>query len=288
MEVHHWLFGAVLVGALAGCSQSPTSRSARTHARKRDLPEETALVLPRGQSIRMRLIRPGRFTMGSPADETGRDSDEGPQRVVTITQPFYIAVTEITQAQYRAVMAGNPSRFRGRNRPVDSVVWASASAFCRRATALTGRDVRLPTEAQWEYACRADSQKRYCYGDDDERLALYAAHRSETGEVTSSRPDAGDLGGGTTPVALHLPNAWGLHDMHGNVFEWCRDWYSDRYDPDDRADPQGPADGPYHVLRGGSFASPEWLCRSAYRHRFSADGRYNHLIGFRPVMIPRD
>ncbi|MFP4052286.1 MAG: formylglycine-generating enzyme family protein [Phycisphaerae bacterium] len=254
---------------------------------KEDLPEQTTLRLPKGKVIHMVLIRPGRFTMGSPAEELGRDDDEGPRRIVTITHPYYVGSTEVTQQQYAAVMQENPSRYRGANRPVDSVEWLKAAAFCDRVSQRTGQEVRLPTEAEWERACRAGSDQRFCYGDDSDRLKLYATYRGEDGSVTLSRTDPNEPGQGTTPVGSHQPNAWGLHDMHGNLFEWCNDWYRDAYNPTDRVDPQGPPDGPYRVLRGGSFASPDWLCRSAYRHRFSADGRYDHLIGFRVVMVPR-
>jgi formylglycine-generating enzyme required for sulfatase activity len=232
------------------------------------------------------LIRPGQFTMGSPPREPGRDQDEGPRRTVTISRPFYIGVTELTQAQYAALTGSNPSRFRSATAPVHNVDWQQAMAFCRRASEHTGRTVTLPTEAQWEYACRARSQGRFCYGDDTARLALYATYRREAGSATPSRSDPGAPPGRPTHAASRRPNAWGLYDMHGNVFEWCRDWYADRYDPSDAADPAGPPQGPYHVLRGGSYASPPWLCRSAYRHRYTADGRYDHLIGFRVVVLP--
>ncbi len=279
---------------LTGCDQAnhSPSASASGSAVRSDpsnrLPEQTTLRLPDGQAIHMVLVRPGRFTMGSPSGELGRDDDEGPRRVVAITRPYYIGSTEVTQAQYATVMQTNPSRYKGGNRPVDSVVWLRAAVFCDRVSQLTGKQVRLPTEAEWERACRAGSDERFCYGDDSKRLGLFATYRHEQGPVTLSRTDPNESGSGTSPVASHRPNAWGLYDMHGNLFEWCSDWYRDAYDANERIDPEGPSDGPYRVLRGGSFASPDWLCRSAYRHRFSADGRYNHLIGFRVVMIPAE
>ncbi len=281
-----FLTAALAICLLAGCGRRATPPDTRAATWWKDLPEHRTLKLPLGRILRLRLIQPGRFTMGSPPDEQGRDDDEGPRRVVTLSQPYYIGVTEITQAQYQAVMGNHPSRFRSPDRPVDSVTWREARSFCRRVSLSTGQTVQLPTEAQWERAARAGSDARFCFGDDETLLPLFAVFRRTESAVVSSRSDPNDPDGQTAPVASRKANVWGLHDMHGNVFEWTRDWYADRYDANERLDPTGPSTGPYHVLRGGSFASPAWLARSAYRHRFSADGRYNHLIGFRVVMIP--
>ena len=236
--------------------------------------------------MRMVLIPPGRFRMGTPLGQRDRDTDEGPVRLVRITRPFYLGVFEVTQDQYEAVTGAAPSRFRGPRRPVDSVWWADAAEFCRRASRLTGRRFRLPTEAEWEYACRAGSTGPYFFGESEAELAACANYCDRSNSLHLSWQDRRHDDGhdATAPVGSFRPNAWGLHDMSGNVFEWTADFYRDAYDPADVTDPRGPPSGPYRVLRGGSWCSPYWMCRSAYRHRFTADGRFNHLIGFRVVM----
>ncbi|NQU75912.1 MAG: formylglycine-generating enzyme family protein, partial [Planctomycetes bacterium] len=222
----------------------------------------------------------GAFTMGSAPDERDREPDEGPTRGVTITKPFYIGVCEVTQEQYEMVTGRNPSLFSGPRRPVEGVWWSDAADFCKRVSNMTGHTVRLPTEAQWEYACRAGTTSRFSFGDSYNDLPRYAMY----GEVAKSTAESlGAAPAGTADVGSGKPNSWGLYDMHGNVFEWCGDWYRDSYSKLADIDPQGAPSGAYRVLRGGSWSSPPWHCRSAYRHRFTADGRFNHLIGFRVV-----
>ena len=240
------------------------------------------LLLDLGGSVQMKLalVPAGAFTMGSAPDERDREPDEGPARKVTITKPFYMGVHEVTQEQYETVMGTHPSRFKGPRRPVEGVWWSDAMEFCKRLSQRTGSTMRLPTEAQWEYACRAGTTSRFSFGNSYDDLPRYA-NCSDAPHSTAAPPGAGS--GGTANVGSLKPNRWGLYDMHGNVFEWCYDWYRDSYSGLADTDPQGAPSGAYRVLRGGSWAGPPWQCRSAYRHRFTADGRFNHLIGFRVV-----
>jgi formylglycine-generating enzyme required for sulfatase activity len=225
-------------------------------------------------------VEPGTFTMGSPATELGRFSGEGPQTVVTITKGFFMGRQEVTQGEYRAVMGNNPSRFTGDpNRPVEMVSWDQATNYCARLTEREsaarrlprGWVYRLPTEAEWEYACRAGKTTRFSYGDDPDYAQLddYAWYRSNSGRTTHA-------------VGQKQPNEWGLCDMHGNVFEWCLNLYG-AYRGESATDPKGPASGVSNVIRGGSCLSAGNLCRSAYRFGYTPRNRYNYL-GFRVVL----
>ncbi len=212
---------------------------------------EGLLNLGNGVSMRFIEIEPGRFVMGSPASERGRHDDEI-QRGITISNPFWIGQTEVTQAQWRAVMGSNPSDFEGHlNHPVENVSWNDAQEFCRRLSQKTGVTFRLPTEAEWEYACRAGTTTAYSFGDNPSRLDEYGWF-------------ANNSGGGTHSVATKKPNNWGLYDMHGNVWEWVEDWYGD-YPGKSLVDPGGPVDGAYRVLRGGGWYYRFNGARSAYR-----------------------
>ncbi len=222
------------------------------------------------------LIQPGSFMMGSPSGERHRNRDEGPRHRVVISRPFYLQTTEVTQAQYRAIMRSNPSRFKGCDQcPVEQVSWNDAQEFIRRLNALDKTNkYRLPTEAEWEYACRAGSGTAYYFGNNFSRLGHYAWY----GANSKNR---------TKPVAQKRPNAWGLYDMHGNVWEWCQDWYDKRYyRRSPNRDPQGPANGCGRVLRGGSwFFRFRSTLRSARRYQFDPSLRSDNG-GFRVVRIP--
>ena len=199
-------------------------------------PSTLTLGLGYGVTMRLVLIRAGTFMMGSPDSEKGHKADESPQHEVTISKPFYMGVTEVTQAQYEAVMGTNPSGSKGPTNPVEKVSWHEASDFCRKLAQKTGKTVRLPTEAEWEYACRAGSKTRFSFGDSDSALGDYAS-------LVYKR----------NPVGRKKPNAWGLYDMHGNVWEWCADRY-DPYSSEASTDPQGATSGGGgRVLRGGSW-----------------------------------
>ena len=245
-------------------------------------PDETNLDCGDGVTLTLVRIPAGTFMMGSPTTEVGRDSDEGPQHQVTLSQDFYMGVYEVTQRQYQAVMGTNPSCFKlsGLDAPVETVSWHNAVAFCQTLSQRTGRVVTLPTEAQWEYACRAGSTTRFYYGEDPGYTLLgnYAWYGYWDG--------SGNSGYGTHVVGQKTPNAWGLYDMHGNVWEWCADRYGS-YASANVVDPQGDAYGSYRVFRGGSWYYDARYCRSASRHGGYpdiTDGNY----GFRVVVAPGD
>ncbi len=242
---------------------------------KAALLDEPTLTLDLGKQAKMKLalIPAGKFLMGSPGDEAGRDEDEGPQREVVISQPFYIGVHEVTQGQYEAILGANPSKFIDAAKPVECVSWEDAVEFCRRVSRRTHQFVALPTEAQWEYACRAGSKMRFGFGDDDRQLSGFARY----GQGAEA---------GTTAVGSKKPSAWGVYDMHGNVWEWCADWYASSYVNAATQDPVGPLSGQWRVLRGGSWVNTWEGCRCSARNKSTPDVRYNGL-GFRVVVNPR-
>ena len=218
------------------------------------------------------LIPAGTFRIGSKQG----DDDERPVHEVRLTQPFYLGVTEVTNAQWKAVMGEVPSHWQDDDRPVERVSWNDAVAFCRKLSALpaeraAGREYRLPTEAEWEYACRAGSKTAYSFGDDEWSLGEHGWFD-------------GNSDGQTHPVARKKPNAWGLHDMHGNVWEWCSDWYGE-YPAGATTDPAGPAGGSSRVFRGGCWLSTAGGCRSACRVRCVPGSRASDL-GFRLALSP--
>ena len=227
--------------------------------------------------MQFRWIKPGRFRMGSAPNETKRDADEGPQSEVEITRGFYLGTYEVTQQQWQAVMGDNPAAFQQgddpQSRPVESVSWNDCAEFVQRLTALGVGKFRLPTEAEWEYACRAGTTASFSWGEVNEVWEAYPH------AWTNSRSFATTHAVGTKP-----PNPWGLHDMSGNVWEWCQDWYGP-YPDSDRVDPTGPKTGTAKVFRGGSYYDFPHSLRSANRHRHQPDGRYT-AIGLRVVWQP--
>jgi len=208
-----------------------------------------------------KLIPPGSFTMGS----TIGDLDEQPVHKVTVTKAFHIGVHEVTQAQWRAVMGGDPSHFKGDARPVEQVSWNDAKEFCRRLSAKEGVEYRLPTEAEWEYACRAGTTTELYWGDQ------WDDTRSWVGPPTD---------GETKPVGTKPANPWGLHDMIGNVWEWCEDAYGP-YTGDDQTDPRA-TEGARRVCRGGGAYAVWRYARCAARGNGPPDDKDYHL-GFRAV-----
>jgi formylglycine-generating enzyme required for sulfatase activity len=213
--------------------------------------------------MKLVLIPKGTFMMGSPIEEEGAKNDEK-QHQVTIGKDYYLGVTEVTQGQYEKVMGTNPSYFQKRvirksdssMYPVEQVSWEDAVEFCKKLSDLpeekkAGRVYRLPTEAEWEYACRAGSKAAYSFGANSKTLGDYAWFGENSGNQTH-------------PVGEKKANAWGLYDMHGNVWEWCSDWYG-VYPKGSVSDPSGPSEGSIRVDRGGSWAYGAANCRSAYR-----------------------
>jgi formylglycine-generating enzyme required for sulfatase activity len=223
-------------------------------------------------------IKPGKFMMGSPETEKGRSENEGPQHEVTLTKGFYLGAAEVTEAQYKAVTGHDKPWWMGPTYPVPGVTWQRAVEFCRRLSEKTGRRARLPTEAEWEYACRAGSQARFCFGDDDKKLGDYAwyADNSKNAEGT---------GVWIQPVGRKKPNAWGLYDMHGNQGEWCADWLGP-YTAASVVDPRGQEIDRSRAVRGGTTAPPEF-CRSAARMQTGADSS-SPFTGFRVLVESQD
>jgi formylglycine-generating enzyme required for sulfatase activity len=223
--------------------------------------------------MKLVLIPAGDFMMGSPDSDWSGDvqKSEKPQHWVGIVEPFYLGICEVTQEQYLREMGKNPSRFMGNpQRPVETVSWNDAMKFCRRLSKKEGVTYRLPTEAEWEYACRGGTTTRFSFGDDRDDLGDYAWW-------------GGNSQATTHPVGQKRPNAWGLYDMHGNVFEWCADWYADDYySRSFIVDPSGPGSGQLRLLRGGSWcgAMPGYFFRSAGRY-FKGPGCRFDNIGFR-------
>ena len=241
-------------GRTVGGQDSPTADSEKSGKMATEKPKEISFDLGRGVKMELVLIQPGSFMMG---DDKG-DAEEKPVHKVTISKPFYMGKFEVTQEQWQAVMGANPSHFKGAKNPVDRVSWEACQTFIKKLNekfAASGVTFALPTEAQWEYACRAGSSTRdTAFGDSEAELAEYAWFE-------------GNAGGKTHPVGQKKPNAWGLYDMHGNVWEWCADWYDGNYYKESPAiDPTGPTAVTSRVLRGGSWSDPAPYCRSSYRY----------------------
>ncbi len=224
-----------------------------------------------GVSMDLVWIPPGKFMMGSPNNEANRHDDEGPQHRVQITQGFWMGKHEVTQAQWQAVMGNNPSNFKGDRNPVEQVSWDDCQNFLGKLNSrVSGGKFRLPTEAEWEYACRAGTTTAYYFGNDASRLGDYAWYDDNSGRKTHL-------------AGQKKPNAWGLYDMHGSVCEWCGDWFGD-YPSGAVTDPTGQSSGSFRVFRGGGWCNDPWGCRSANRCRNSPVIRSGNL-GFR-VALP--
>lgn len=246
----------------------------------------------------MAYIPAGRFTMGSPAPEPARYQTEGPLTEVTISRGFWIGRYEVTQGEFETVMGRNPSNFIGDpKRPVEQVEWHDAVAYCdaitereRAAGRLpSGYAYRLPTEAEWEYACRAGTSTAFHHGEALRSGMANFQGRFEyppCGDDSDHCPNpAGISLEQTAPVGSYPPNAWDLHDMHGNVFEWCADWWSDTLPGGAVTDPSGPGETAPKVIRGGGWQSFAVDCRSAVRSD-SNPIHGNYDVGFRIVLGP--
>lgn len=237
--------------------------------------QDTVVQINDTVAIQFKLINAGVFFQGSPPQEANRQADEGPRHPVEISEAFYLGTFEVTQEQWQAVMGYNPAIFSalpssGR-RPVESVSWKECQDFIAELNRLGQGTFRLPTEAEWEYACRAGSQTAYYWGED------MAANGQSDYAWANSRSMAM-----TQPAGQKKPNAWGLYDMAGNVWEWCSDWYGP-YPSEKVTDPKGPASGKMKVFRGGSWYDFFESHRSANRHKHAPDEKYT-AIGFRLVL----
>jgi formylglycine-generating enzyme required for sulfatase activity len=291
---------ALIPAVLCGCA-SPQGQANRRNTNTLNLidqatyPEKIGQTWKNSIGMQFAFIPAGEFLMGSPVGEQGRSEDEGPQHHVQITKPFMLGVFDVTKGQlatfindtgYKteaensgkaaqdngfvavsiagATWKGNPVFKQNDKHPVIVVSWNDAEAFCDWLSKKEGRHYRLPTEAEWEYCCRAGTTTPY-----------------NTGE--SIRLDQANYNGDheTTPVGKFPPNAWGLYDMHGNVWQWCQDWYSAAYASDEATDPSGPSSGVFRVLRGGSCGSyMAWNGRSACRFKATPSSQFIDF-GFR-------
>ncbi len=318
-----------LLGAVVGCGQKQSSLNEVVSG----LEQEKTINLGSGVTMELVLVPAGSYYMGSFPSEEGRANDEGPVRRVQITRPFYMSKYEVTQGQWKAIMGttvreqsdGLPLFGTGNDYPIYWVSWDEAVAFCKKL----GSGYRLPTEAEWEYACRAGSDTQFHFGDDPNcncnqtKWSNYVQDNSDTkaNGAEQKKPNAfrlrkfqygddpncyllgqytwygdnsfnaemewykyeDDKGRSTHPVGQKKPNAWGLYDMHGNVREWCADWYTHRYRNMTNMDPTGPSNGMKRVIRGGSWSSHPKYCRSAARS-YNSPGRGNSELGFRIVL----
>ena len=276
-----------LVGALtfiAGCSKkkTPQAKDEPTAGKVGSAPKESSgkeavIDLGKGIKLDMVLIPAGKFKMGSPASEKGRfnpaskigsEVGDETQHEVTLTKPFYMGKFEVTQEQWETVMGNNPSsKTKGAKLPVTDVSWNDSKEFIKKLNASTKGNYRLPSEAEWEYACRAGTSTVYSFGDN----------------LTNS--DANINGGGIKAVGSYKPNAFGLYDMHGNVFEWCEDWYGD-YPAGAITDPKGPAIEKCHISRGGAYTCTVLGVRSAYRNSDLGPTDRFGSFGFRLARTP--
>ncbi len=252
-------FGILLQAAIAvllGLSASP-----RGHCQEKE-PDYT-------NSLGMAFVKipPGTFMMGSPGDEAHRDQDEV-RHQVTLTRPFYMQTTEVTLAQWWELMG---KKFFGRrkgdsDKPVSRVSWFDCMEFIDKLNQRGEGKYRLPTEAEWEYACRAGTQTAYFWGEEiDCTRAMYSNNPMKSDECTPYARSRHFKPAGPAPAASYPPNQWGLYDMHGNLWEWCSDWYGD-YPARAAKDPKGPPSGTKRVRRGGSWYKYGWYCRSANRN----------------------
>lgn len=247
---------------------APSARNIRTNeaSKKQEIPK--TFISP-STGMEFILIPSGKFMMGSPSDEKGRYKNEGPVHEVTIKNSFYMGKYPVTKKQWEKVMGNNPSDFKDEGRPVETVSWKEVQEFVVKMNEMEGTDkYRLPSEAEWEYGCRAGTKTSYFFGEDESKLDEYAWY-------------AGNSGSKTHPVGQKNPNSWDLYDMHGNVWEWVQDKWRNNYEG-------APSDGsawedensPARVRRGGCWRYNARSCRSASRSGRNADG-CNFDVGFR-------
>ena len=251
--------------------------------------ESKNITIPLSDNVNLDMvwIQPGTFIMGSPEDELGRSNKET-QHQVTLKKGYWLGKYEVTQAQYEAIIGSNPSHFKGDDLPVEVVNWNDAMEFCAKLTAIEkeagrlpkGYEYTLPTDAQWEYACRAGTTTALSNGKD----LTTAEWNGVCNNLNEVGWYVGNSDGMTHPVGQKKPNAWGLYDMHGNVFELCLDWYG-AYPTTAVTDPTGPDTGSGYVVRGGCYYDPACNCRSSARGSYGLVLRSSNE-GFRVALSP--
>lgn len=236
---------------------------------------EMEAQLPGGATMVFVWIEPGTFLMGSAGDDNTRLSSETPQHEVTLTQGYWLGKYEVTQAQWESVTGANPSKYIGPDHPVETVRWTEVQEFIGALNEAAGATLyRLPTEAEWEYACRAGTTSPYYFGDTADALGDYAWYASN---------NLGDFPAGTKAVGLKLANAWGLYDMLGNVYEWCQNGYEE-YTEEAQVNPLGPATALSKPFRGGHFYGNDRAVRSAVRSYNGPEGR-DYWLGARLLRV---
>lgn len=257
---------AVMAVAICGASFMYINKKSNAEAETVNIEQTLNLKITDDINIELVYIPSGEFEMGS-AEGVG-DEDELPVRNVSITDGFYMGIYEITNEQWNAIMGTEPSTYNGENLPVQNVSYTDSLTFCDKLSELTGFDVSLPTEAQWEYACRAGSTTKWFWGDDENDYSLYANDSASDGPYA---------------VGGYLPNQFGLYDMYGNVMEWCLDYYAAEYDSSDTVDPFNDTESVSRVVRGGGWGEIPDYSRSAYRNAVGEDSATDG-IGFRIVV----
>ncbi len=270
-----WILGAGGFMPLANEGDDPVAAEQVKIIKDRVLKDFESDYLIPSIGYKMIYISPGTFKMGSPFSEQGRYDDEL-RHTVTLTKGFYMGAAEVTQEQWKKIMGNNPSTFKncGSDCPVEQVSWNDCQEFILHLNRHEKtRRFRLPTEAEWEYACRAGSGLAFANGDITETKCGYDPNLDTIGWYCGNTEEK------TQPVAKKGPNAWGLYDMHGNVWEWCQDWYGE-YKLGHVADPKGPASGSGRVFRGGGWGLNARTCRSAFRDKYAPDLKCKFL-GFR-------
>jgi formylglycine-generating enzyme required for sulfatase activity len=280
---------AVLLSAGLCLAEAPKPAPATQPAEnaKPGKPSKIGDILKNSLGMKLTYIPAGDFVMGSPETEANRGDDEGQHKVV-FTQPILMATTAVTQKQWRAIMGisqgeqrdeADPSsklRGEGDDYPIYFVSWDDAVDFCRKLSQKERREYRLPTEAEWEYACRAGTTTPFNTGE-----TITSDQANYNGNFVYGIGAKGENRDQTVTVGMFKPNAWGLYSMHGNVSTWCSDWYGD-YPKADVTDPQGAGSGEGRVVRGGSWFGEPTACRSAARYKKPPEGRFN-FIGLRVV-----
>ncbi len=252
--------------AAAKARAEEAERHAAELERKKAAPQQGDIKVDDVTGMKLVYVPSGCFQMGSPESEQGRDDDEKLHEICV--DGFWMGKTEVTQGQWKKVMGSNPAKFqKGDDYPVEQVSWDDAQDFIKKLNGKAGRKYRLPTEAEWEYACRGNSPGTYCGGNDVNAVAWYDKNNSNDS---------------THPVGEKKGNAFGLHDMSGNVWEWCADWYGE-YEPNKKENPRGASSGSDRVIRGGSWNNSPDVVRTASRHRFMPDNRSQEL-GFRLLL----
>jgi formylglycine-generating enzyme required for sulfatase activity len=276
------LLGCMVAGAAILACNTATGNPDAEKPEKGETVKGPPKDFTNGLGMKFVWIPPGNFMMGSPKVEKERHDGET-QHKVTLTKGFYMGVHTVTQEQWQEVMGNNPSHYKGeKNLPVDNVSWDDCQEFIKKLGEKTKdkKAYRLPTEAEWEYACRAGTTTPFHFGE-----TISTEQANYNGDFVYGNGKKGVLRNKTTPVGSFPANAWGLHDMHGNVFQWCQDWYGE-YPNNEETDPRGPtkglgfARGQERVLRGGSEGTHPWACRSAYRYASRPDNS-NFDCGFR-------